>query len=726
MLNSELEIWGGIECTINRIGNQYVDQLEYAGHYTRDSDLDQIADLGIKTIRYPVLWEKHQPIKEGKIDWSFAESRLAGLQKYQIEPIVGLVHHGSGPDYVNFFDGSFEHGLADYARQVALKFPWVSYYTPVNEPLTTARFCGLYGYWYPHGRDDFNFVKVLVSECKATVMAMQAIRQVNPAAQLVFTEDLGKTYSTAMLRYQADFENQRRWISFDLVAGKVNAQHPLWEYLLWAGAREEDLYFFLTSPCPPDIIGLNYYITSERYLDEALEIYPAHTHGGNGRHNYADVEAVRVQLDEPSGPYTLIREVWERYQSPLAVTEVHLHCTREEQVRWFFGMWKTACQLKQDGVAIQAITAWALLGSFGWNNLLTDPPGDYEPGVFKLMENELKPTALARLIPQLICQEGCQHPILEGEGWWQSEKRFLYQRSDQPGLRTLQKKVRTRPLLILGKTGTLGEAFVRVCTIRGIYFKALGRAELDITNREALKKVLKQLDPWAVVNATGYVLVEQAETDADNCIECNAKGPGYLAEWCEKLGIKLLSFSSDLVFDGSKKAPYVESDPVAPLNTFGKSKVLGEQSILQHNPASLVVRTSTLFGPWDSSNFIVQVLNHLQSGEEIKVPKEVYLSPTYLPDLVNTSLDLLLDEEEGIWHLCNSGQTSWLALAEQVAERKGEGTSLIKAVPLGEMPFSAPRPDYTVLQSEKGIVLPSLDYALSRFFSEYSAVPYQQ
>ncbi|TDB67422.1 family 1 glycosylhydrolase [Arundinibacter roseus] len=428
----ELEIWGGIECTINRIGNVYADQLEYAGHYERETDLRQIADLGIKTLRYPILWERHQPQNGKAIDWTFAETKLATLQELQIEPIVGLVHHGSGPAFVSFFDGSFEQGLADYARQVAEKLPWVNFYTPVNEPLTTARFCGLYGLWYPHGTDDYNFVRVLISECKATVMAMQAIRQVNPLAQLVFTEDLGKTYSTAMLHYQADFENHRRWISFDLVSGKVNVKHPMWEYLLWAGAQEEDLYFLLTSPCPPDIIGLNYYITSERYLDEALETYPANTHGGNGRHCYADVEAVRVQLDEPTGPYTLIKEVWDRYHSPLAVTEVHLHCTREQQLRWFYGMWKTACQLKEDGVDIRAITAWAMFGSFGWNSLLTKPPGNYESGVFKLTKNKLKPTALAGLIDQLIRKEKIRPSTLNGEGWWQTEERLLYTEWTQP------------------------------------------------------------------------------------------------------------------------------------------------------------------------------------------------------------------------------------------------------------------------------------------------------
>ncbi|WP_247237476.1 dTDP-4-dehydrorhamnose reductase [Telluribacter sp. SYSU D00476] len=718
MNQENLHIWGGIECTINRVHNQYFDQLDYAGHYTRASDLALVADLGIEALRFPVLWEKHMPKPDTCPDWSWARQSLEFLSERQIEPIVGLVHHGSGPSYVNFYAGSFEQGLADYARQVALEFPWITNYTPVNEPLTTARFCGLYGLWYPHGRDDYHFLKVLISECKATCMAMRAIREVNPSARLIQTEDMGKVYSTPLLRYQAEFENWRRWLSFDLLMGKVDAEHPLWEFILHAGINEEELYYFLAHPCPPDMMGLNYYVTSERYLDENLEIYPSHTHGGNGRHNYADVEAVRVKLNEPTGPYELVTELWQRYHIPLAITEVHLHCTREEQVRWFHSMWQTAGQLRRSGVDIRAITAWALFGSFGWNRLLTEPNGDYEPGVFKLATNQLQPTALARLIRNLTHQQTFDHPMVEGQGWWQSDKRVLYPAEYQACLSASTRKRSARPILILGKTGTLGAAFARVCDIRGLHYQLFDRCQLDITNQAQVEQVVNELKPWAIVNATGYVKVDEAERDEDNCIGCNATGPMYLAQLCERLGIKLLSFSSDLVFDGEKKQPYVESDPVAPLSVYGRSKALAEQNLLTYNPASLIVRTSQFFGPWDQGNFVIQALNQLLRGEELMAVQDVHISPTYVPDLVNMSLDLMQDDEAGIWHLSNAGQTTWAELARQVAERIGEDTSLIKGIPLSQMDWIAPRPQYSVLKSEKGAQLPSLDNALDRFFSD--------
>ena len=222
------EIWGGIECTINRVGNSFFDQLHFAGHYNRDQDIEAMAGLGIQKMRYPVLWEKHQPHKDSIIDWSWISGNLQQFRNKNIDIIAGLVHHGSGPAFTNLQDPEFPYLLAAYAKQVALQFPWINYYTPVNEPLTTARFSGLYGIWYPHKKSAKAFVQMLLNELKGTVLSMQEIRKINPSAQLIQTEDLGKTYSTDKLKYQADYENERRWLTYDLLCGRVDAAHFFW------------------------------------------------------------------------------------------------------------------------------------------------------------------------------------------------------------------------------------------------------------------------------------------------------------------------------------------------------------------------------------------------------------------------------------------------------------------------------------------------------------------
>ncbi|MGV3642422.1 MAG: family 1 glycosylhydrolase, partial [Adhaeribacter sp.] len=290
-----IELWGGLECSHNRVQDQFFDQMDRSGHKSRLSDLDLFAEMGMRKIRYPVLWEHIAPRGLDQPDWTWTDARLPALRQRGLEPIAGLVHHGSGPGYTSLVDEHFAEGLAQFAGMVARRYPWLTYYTPVNEPLTTARFSGLYGFWYPHGRSDATFVRALYNQINATRLAMKAIREVNPGALLVQTEDLGETQSTDLLAYQADFDNARRWLTFDLLCGKVNRQHPLWDYLTSSGLSEAELDELSADPCPPDIMGINHYITSERYLDEHLVAYPLHSHGSTGRHHYADVEAVRVQ-----------------------------------------------------------------------------------------------------------------------------------------------------------------------------------------------------------------------------------------------------------------------------------------------------------------------------------------------------------------------------------------------------------------------------------------------
>ena len=219
-----LQLWGGVECTVNRIRGTYYNQIDRSGHTDRLCDLDRIAELGIRTLRYPILWELNAPNSDSQSDWKWATERLNRLRMLQIAPIVGLVHHGSGPAYTCLIDERFVTGLAAYAGNVAARFPWVEWYTPVNEPLTTARFSGLYGLWYPHGRDDRTFARSLVNQCRATILSMRAIRRINPKAKLLQTDDLGTTYSTPAMQYQAAFDNgnihHNFWARSEIAVGR--------------------------------------------------------------------------------------------------------------------------------------------------------------------------------------------------------------------------------------------------------------------------------------------------------------------------------------------------------------------------------------------------------------------------------------------------------------------------------------------------------------------------
>lgn len=731
----KLELWAGIECTVNRIGDQYFDQLERNGHINRIEDLDLFNSLGITAIRYPALWERIAPNGLAQADWSWLDQRLERLDDLGIRPILGLVHHGSGPKHTSLLDPAFPEKLAEFAGAVAARYPWISHYTPVNEPLTTARFSALYGHWYPHQQDGLAFVQALLNQCRAVVLSMQAIRQVNRNAQLVQTEDLGKIFSTPFMAYQAEFENHRRWLSLDLLSGRVDREHPLWQYLRESVRIDEaELTWFLDHPCPPDIVGINRYLTSDRFLDERLERYPAHTHGGNGKHQYADVEAVRVCVEGICDPHTLLKDVWNRYQLPIAVTEVHLGCTREEQLRWVKEIWYAAQQLRGNGVDIRAITAWSLLGAYDWNSLLTQWNGFYEPGVFDLRSPSPRPTALAQMFRQLATGNEYHHPLLEIPGWWQRPERLHYppvshtgelgdqqleignQESGVKSQRDTPVSIgSTRPLLITGATGTLGRAFARLCEVRGIPYRLLSRQEMDITNPDSVNLVLAELKTWAVVNTAGYVRVDDAEREPDLCRFINTDGAAILAASCAEHNAAFVTFSSDLVFDGNRAEPYVESCKVSPLNVYGHSKAIAEHKVLTSHPCSLVIRTSAFFGPWDEYNFLAIALRTLASGQPFIAAEDSVVSPTYVPDLVNATLDLLIDGECGIWHLANSGAIAWAELAQTVANLAGLDTAAIEARPTKDLGWAAPRPIYSALGSERGILLPSLEDAIDRY-----------
>jgi dTDP-4-dehydrorhamnose reductase len=711
-----LELWAGPECTLNRVGDRFKDQLPASGFGHRVEDLDRLAGLGITRMRFPIVWERTETAR-GRHDWAWSDERIARLRELGVAPIAGLVHHGSGPAWTHLLDPAFPELLAEYARAVAERYPHIEDWTPVNEPLTTARFSGLYGFWYPHGHDDASFVRALVHELRGTVLAMRAIREVNPRARLVQTEDLGFTTSSPSLAYQADFENLRRWLTFDLLTGRVGPEHGLWDYLRGpGGASEEDLQFFRDDVCAPDIVGINSYLTSERHLDERVDLYSPHYVGGNGRDRYADVEAVRV-LGAFIGSFEArLREAAQRYGLPVAATEVHLGCSREEQLRWLHQGWRAAESVRAEGHDIRAVTCWAAFGSFDWNSLVTRDEGHYEPGLWDVRSDPPRPTALAGLARELATGQAPTHPVLDAPGWWLRAERLKY----PPHGAVQAASPRGRPLLVTGATGTLGRAFARACEVRGLPRHLLCRAELDVADPASVAAALERWQPWAVINTAGFVRVDEAEDDERQWRE-NVLGPELLAQACAREGIRLVHFSSDLVFDGRKATPYVESDATAPLNAYGRAKEASERRILQAAPDALVVRTAAFFGPWDRYNFVTCALAALRRGERWQAAQDQWVSPTYVPDLVSATLDLLVDGEHGIWHLANRGVASWADLALLAAEAARLDTSLLEPVPSASLGQRAPRPRYVPLASERGALMPTLEDALGRYLADCAA-----
>lgn len=714
-----LELWGGHEPTVNRVGDQFFDQTVRTGHEHRIGDLARFAEMGITALRYPVLWERISPERPQDRDWAWTDERLEEIRRLGMRPIAGLTHHGSGPRHTSLVDESFAPGLAAHAAAVAERYPWIEAYTPVNEPLTTSRFSALYGLWYPHLRDEAAWWVALLNQVDATRLSMRAIRAVNPDAKLVQTEDLGHTFSTPQLAYQAEFENNRRWLTWDLLTGRVTPDHPLWERLEGMGVVDR-ARAIADDPCPPEVLGVNHYLTSERFLDHRFTRYPEHTHGGNGDRRYADVEAVRVLEPGPLGLERLLEMTWERYGIPVAVTETHNGCTREEQMRWSYEAWRGAERLRERGVPVQAVTIWALLGGYDWDRLLTSEAGVYECGAFDIRGGEPRPTGVVPMLRTLATGEGELSPVLSQPGWWRRDIRHEYPvvdatRLGAPAMAPVVVGRAGPPILITGRTGTLGQAVAVACEHRALDHVLTDRRRMQLDDEVSVAEALDALKPWAVVNTAGWVRVDEAEDDPEGCVRANATGAGVLARACAKRGIRFVTFSSDLVFDGRNERPYVESDLPRPLNVYGRSKGDAERLTLEAGGQPLVIRTAAFFSEHDAHNFAVWAARELAGGRKVRAASDCVVSPTYVPDLVRATLDLLIDGETGIRHLVNGGAVSWAEFAVQAAEALGLDPKGVEPTPAAALGWRAERPAYAALGTERGQILPSFEAALERF-----------
>jgi dTDP-4-dehydrorhamnose reductase len=665
-----------------------------------------------------VLWERTAPDGVGSARWEWADRRLSRLRELGIRPVLGLVHHGSGPRDTSLIDPEFPEKLARYARAVAERFPWVKEWTPINEPLTTARFSTLYGIWYPHSRSFADFVTAVINQCRGITLAMAEIRQVVPDAQLVQTEDFGRISSTHARAERARMDQRLRLLSLDLLTGQVTPTHPLWADLVRAGARERDLWGLAEAHAVPDVVGVNYYVTSDRFLDDRLDSYPPTLHGGDGRQRYADVESVRVADASLTGHGPLLGEVWRRYRRPLAITEVYLSCTRDEQLRWFAEAWTGAGAARARGIDVRAVTAWSLMGSVGWDRLAVDSHGKYEPGVFDRRARSPRPTAVANMVRALAHGQPYRSPAFQSQGWWRRPERVLFPAQVSAGPPSpLRLQDQGRPLLVTGASGTLGQAIGRVAAQRGLAVVMLTHRDLDITDHRAVEQAIQAARPWAVVNAAGYVRVDEAEQDAERCWRDNVIGAETVARAARDHGARIATFSSDLVFDGRADAPYQEEATPHPLNVYGRTKAAADERVLADFPEALVFRTAAFFDPWDRHNFVAAALSALAAGVPFKAASDLWVSPTYVPDLAETVLDLLLDEAEGLWHVANQGAVTWADLAQCAVTAAGLHASahLIEPTCAAALGLAAPRPAFSVLGTSRGQILGPFEDAIARF-----------
>jgi dTDP-4-dehydrorhamnose reductase len=256
---------------------------------------------------------------------------------------------------------------------------------------------------------------------------------------------------------------------------------------------------------------------------------------------------------------------------------------------------------------------------------------------------------------------------------------------------------------VIGATGQLGHDLTEAFSAAGDAVTPLGHEDLDVVSADSVESVLRQALPDLVVNAAAFHNVEKCEADPSLAFAVNTLGARHVARVTAGFGVKLAHISTDYVFDGSKQAPYVESDPAAPLNVYGNSKLSGEYFVRSVNPRHFLVRVSALYGSYPCRakgglNFVDLMLKLSGERQEIRVVDDEFVSPTPTVEVARQLVALSRTSEYGLYHATAEGGCSWYEFARAIFDLTGAKVRLERARP-GDFPAKVPRPAYSILEN---------------------------
>ncbi|MDB5988686.1 MAG: dTDP-4-dehydrorhamnose reductase [Herbaspirillum sp.] len=282
-------------------------------------------------------------------------------------------------------------------------------------------------------------------------------------------------------------------------------------------------------------------------------------------------------------------------------------------------------------------------------------------------------------------------------------------------------------ILLIGKNGQVGYELERSLQSLGDV-TALDRAQLDLSDADRIREVVRTLKPELIVNAAAYTAVDKAESEPDLAFRINATAPGVMADEAEKIGAGIVHFSTDYVFNGAKASPYTEEDLPDPINVYGRSKLAGEQAVQASGAAHLILRTSWVYG-MRGKNFLQTILRLAAEKDELRIVADQFGAPTWSRTIADTAANILgqlrtekgafagLEQASGIYHLSAQGRTNWYEFTNAiVANAALAKMPRITAIGSDEYPTPARRPMNSVLSCDKltqrFCALPAWDLAL--------------
>lgn len=388
----------GLECSYPR----GVDELEKTQHYTFwGSDLLKVRSLGLDTLRYGVPWHRVHTAP-GEFDWRWLDGPMQMMKDLGLTPIVDLVHFGT-PDWLDqgFANPACPAAAAEFALAFAYRYPWVKYYTVVNEPSITSALCGEAGLWYPRGRGERSYVRVLEHVARAVILMTWAVRDTAPESRFVWVDTCEHHHALDdVSRDKADFLNLKRFVAHDLILGRVDRAHPLHDFLARNGMSEATLEWFRHNWVAPDVLGLDYYVQSEMAHEVDRE--------------YVAPKGVRLGIGE------VARQYHARYQAPIMVTETDAQSSVEDRIVWLEETVAEMLSLRAEGVPVVGYCWWPLVDHVDWDTGLAEDNGRINPvGLFGLVREadgrmSRVETALTERFRQYVAMGEAAHAIPAG------------------------------------------------------------------------------------------------------------------------------------------------------------------------------------------------------------------------------------------------------------------------------------------------------------------------
>lgn len=250
-------------------------------------------------------------------------------------------------------------------------------------------------------------------------------------------------------------------------------------------------------------------------------------------------------------------------------------------------------------------------------------------------------------------------------------------------------------ILLTGRGGQVGQELERLLSKRGELI-AVDRPELDLADPHAIQEFMRQVRPALILNTAAHTAVDRAESEPELALRINGEAPGVLAEEAKRLGALLVHYSTDYVFDGTKRVPYKENDPTGPLGVYGRTKLEGEVRVRGSGCRHLIVRTAWVYGR--GRNFMNAILERARSGGALRVVNDQFGAPTWAADLAATTVRML--DLEGTYHVTAAGKTSWYEVAQELL-RRSHLQAGIEGVTTEQYGARAPRPRYSVLDNAK-------------------------